>query len=211
MEQPRCSIPGNKVLALATLSNQAILTPTPTTATDLLLGLLKRLIIERKDDLKVIIMSATIDAIFFRKISRVPWLKRSKVESTGCSRVIWPNRPRMESQPSWRPFCRSIRLGSIAISWSSCRASMRCRRSSRCSKRLSVGEKALFGAHEIGPLVSRPLHATLSEIAQEEAVDGVAPGPRDGKFGRKLLVVSTFEIQALETLSNQAILTPRFI
>ena len=170
-----------------------MLTLMPTTATDLLLGLLKRLIIQRKDDLKVIIMSATIDADLFSNFFPGSVVEEVKGREYKVLEKYLAKPPEDEiativatilnvhltGQPgNILVFVSGVREMSTIIE--------------KVEEALG-GEKALFGGHEIGPLVCLPLHATLAEKAQDQAVESVAPGPQEAKFGRKLLVVSNFE------------------
>ena len=47
-----------------------------------------------------------------------------------------------------------------------------------------------FKSDDIGPLDCYPLHSTLSPADQKKAVHSIAPGPRNGNPGRKLIVAT---------------------
>jgi pre-mRNA-splicing factor ATP-dependent RNA helicase DHX15/PRP43 len=159
-----------------------------TVATDLLLGLLKELAARRKDDLKIIIMSATIDADLFLK-----FLPGSVLE-TVSGRTHKVSVSYLAEPPTDDTIVETIlqvhltgRNGNILVFVSGVRQIHQI--IEKVEKALD-GSTARFGPDEIGPLECWPLHATLSPDAQDDAVETISPAPQNGQLGRKLLIAT---------------------
>ena len=159
-----------------------------TVPTDLLLGLLKELAAKRKDDLKIIIMSATIDADLFLK-----FLPGSVLE-TVSGRTHKVSVSYLAEPPTDDTIVDTIlqvhltgRNGNILVFVSGVREIHQI--IEKVQKALN-GPTARFGPLETGPLECWPLHATLSPEAQDDAVETSSPAPQNGRPGRKLLIAT---------------------
>ena len=152
----------------------------------MLLGLLKELATKRYDDLKIIILSATTDAGSFLKFFPGSVLE---TVSGGEHKVLVQYLAEPPDENTIVEIILQVHLigqtGNILVFVSGVGEMMRIIR--QVEKALS-GNKARFGAHEIGPLTCWPLHAALSLEAQDDAIDSVPPAPRGELIGRKLLV-----------------------
>ena len=164
-----------------------------TTAIDLLLDLLKRLIIQRKNDLKVIIMSATINADLFSNffsssmIEKIKnkkykmlekYLTKSSENEIAIIVTIILNVHLIEQFDNILIFVFDVREMSTIIE--------------KIEETLSE-KKTLFDDHEIDSLVCLSFHATLVEKTQNQTVKNVASESQKIKFDRKLLIVNNFE------------------
>jgi pre-mRNA-splicing factor ATP-dependent RNA helicase DHX15/PRP43 len=159
-----------------------------TVPTDLLLGLLKELAARRKDDLKIIIMSATIDADLFLK--SLP----GSVLETVSGRTHKVSVSYLAEPPTDDTIVETIlqvhlngRNGNILVFVSGVREIHQI--IEKVQKALN-GPTARFGPLEIGPLECWPLHAKLSPEAQDDAVETISPVPQNGQLGRKLLIAT---------------------
>ncbi|KAL8834431.1 MAG: hypothetical protein Q9170_003753 [Blastenia crenularia] len=157
-------------------------------ATDLLLGLLKELSVKRKDDLKIIVMSATIDAALF-----LDFFPGSILETVGGRehQVLVSYLPEPPEEDTIVEVILQVHLtgqpGNILAFVSGVPEMFRIM--DKIYKALN-GPERRFAPNEIGPLHCLPLHARLSPDAQDDAVESVAPAPQQGKIGRKLLVAT---------------------
>ena len=159
-----------------------------TVPTDILLGLLKELAARRKDDLKIIIMSATIDADLFLK-----FLPGSVLE-TVSGRTHKVSVSYLAEPPTGNTIVDTIlqvhltgRSGNILVFVSGVKE---IRRIITDVQNALNGPTARFGPLEIGPLECWPLYATLSPEAQDDAVETISPAPQNGQLGRKLLLAT---------------------
>jgi pre-mRNA-splicing factor ATP-dependent RNA helicase DHX15/PRP43 len=159
-----------------------------TVPTDLLLGLLKLLAARRKDDLKIIIMSATIDADLFLKF--LP----GSVLATVSGRTHKVSVLYLAEPPTDDTIVETIlqvhltgRNGNILVFVSGVREMHQI--IEKVQKALN-GPTARFGPLETGPLECWPLHAKLSPEAQDDAVETIPPVPQNGQLGRKLLIAT---------------------
>jgi pre-mRNA-splicing factor ATP-dependent RNA helicase DHX15/PRP43 len=159
-----------------------------TVATDLLIGLLKELAAKRKDDLKIIIMSATIDADLF--LNFFPGAALEIVGGRAHNVLV----SYLAEPPEEETLVETIlqvhltgRSGNILVFVSGVGEMLTIIEQVRGA--LS-GPRARFASDEAGLLECWPLHATLSPEAQDDAVESVAPVPQNGKTARKLLVAT---------------------
>ncbi|KAK1811937.1 DEAH-box ATP-dependent RNA helicase prp43 [Friedmanniomyces endolithicus] len=159
-------------------------------ATDLLLGLLKELAVQRHNDLKIIIMSATIDADLFGNFfpGSVVKMVSGREHKVLLSYLASP------AQSSVDTIVETIlqvhmfgRSGNILVFAPGV---------GEIFKIIKMVEEALggtrtrLGPEDVGPMSCWPLHATLSPDAQERAVHAVAPARCNGRTGRKLIVAT---------------------
>lgn len=162
-----------------------------TVDTDILLGLLKTLLAERPDDLRIIIMSATIDADTFSK-----FYPGSAVETVGGRQ--YPVDISYLASPPLSDGVDTIvqaiihvhlfgRRGNILVFMSGVPEMRKIIR--KVDERL-VGSRSPYGKGEIGPLSIYPLSAQQSSDENDKAVESVARTPEDGTVGRKLIVAT---------------------
>lgn len=157
-----------------------------TVPTDILLGLLKSLSQSRKD-LKIVIMSATIDAELFTKFFGTAEVVEvsGKPFDVAVSYLPEGKKPEMVdvilnahlTGPSGNILVFMPGVGEMLDLIAEIKSAL-------------SGPKARFGPDEIGPLDCYPIYAALETAQQEEAVEAVAPAPRDHKIGRKVLVAT---------------------
>lgn len=159
-----------------------------TIATDILLGVLKDLLTKRAD-LKVLIMSATLDVALFRK-----YFPGSKVETvTGQPYQVTKH---YLSEPTnnlpaeivntimFIALTQSHKPGNILVFVSGVR---------EINEVISGVKKALasngrFRSDDLDPLQCYSLHRKLSIEDQQLAVNAPRPGPKNGRSGRKVIV-----------------------
>ncbi|KAL8922922.1 MAG: hypothetical protein Q9208_004884 [Pyrenodesmia sp. 3 TL-2023] len=160
-----------------------------TTATDILLGLLKELAVQRKDDLKIIIMSATTDADLF--LNFFPGSVLEEVEGR-AHKVLVSYLPEPPGEDTIVETILQVHLagrsGNILVFVSGVGEISRI--ITKIQDALN-GPNPRFSADKIGPLQCWPLHGTLSPDAQDDAVESAPPAPRQGISGRKLLVATS--------------------
>lgn len=162
-----------------------------TVATDLLLGILKKLTKTRKECLKIVVISATMDT---EKL--VDFFPGSKLEVISDKeyrvRISYlPQSPKNAEDTIVETILRVHLMeapGNILVFASG--ESEMYKIISSVQAALS-GPKARFSANVMGPLECWPLSTQLSPEAQENAIESVAPaGSRYGKLGRKLVVAT---------------------
>ncbi|KAG8624602.1 hypothetical protein KVT40_007669 [Elsinoe batatas] len=158
-------------------------------ATDLLMGLLVDLV-ERRKDLKVIIMSATIHTekflnYFPGSIAKVVAGAPSTVQTRYIRRM---NGGLLDSVVDTVLYIHATqRPGDILVFLPGFQEI------SLVLNKLDAivnGNEPRHGPGEIGPLVCFPLTAQHAREAQEQAVLAVAPGEKDGKGGRKCILAT---------------------
>jgi pre-mRNA-splicing factor ATP-dependent RNA helicase DHX15/PRP43 len=157
--------------------------------TDLLLGLIKELAARRKDDLKIIIMSATIDADLFLKFLPGSVLETVSGRTHKVS-VSYLAQPPPDDETIVETILQvhlNGRNGNILVFVSGVREIHHI--IEKVEEALD-GDKARFSPLEIGPLECWPLHGTLSPEAQDDAVETISPAPQNGQLGRKLLIAT---------------------
>jgi pre-mRNA-splicing factor ATP-dependent RNA helicase DHX15/PRP43 len=149
--------------------------------------------VTRKDDLKIIIMSATIDATLFTDF--FPGSVLETVSGREHKVLVSYLAEAVDSDHAISTIVDTIlqvhlkeRAGNILVFASGVGDIHKI--ISRVEMALGEGPNARFDASEMGPLTCYPLHATLSPEEQDEAVESVAPGPRNGLLGRKLIVAT---------------------
>ncbi|KAL9106818.1 MAG: hypothetical protein Q9227_008240 [Pyrenula ochraceoflavens] len=158
-----------------------------TCATDLLLGLLKELAETRKQDLKIIIMSATIDADLFTNffpgsVCATVSGREHKVDVRYLEKQ--PTRVRDAIVDTIVYVHLTQQSGNILVFASGVR---------EIHEIISGVQNAIknrFERKDMGPLSYWPLYAQLPADEQDNAVESVAPAPSNGKPGRKLIVAT---------------------
>lgn len=158
-----------------------------TCPTDLLMGLIKQLIEKgERPDLKIIIMSATIDADSFKNF--FPGSVIKEVAGRQHNLII----KYLEEEPVdvLEAVIQTIlqihlfeRSGNILVFVSGVREINKVIKGVKSRLKEERYKRA-------GPMSCHPLHAQLSREAEEEAVDSVAPAFATGKPGRKLVVAT---------------------
>ncbi|THW15814.1 pre-mRNA-splicing factor ATP-dependent RNA helicase PRP43 [Aureobasidium pullulans] len=163
-----------------------------TTSTDLLLGLLKQLLPVRPD-LKVVIMSATMDAKLFED-----YFPGSKVETVAGKPYKLTHHYLTEPVDGddlsekivetilFIALTQSLKPGNVLVFVSGVR---------EINAVISGVEHALngegrFTANDMDPLECYPLHSKLSFEDQQLAVNALKPRAKNGRFGRKIIVAT---------------------
>ncbi|KAK3658425.1 putative pre-mRNA-splicing factor ATP-dependent RNA helicase dhx16 [Elasticomyces elasticus] len=157
------------------------------THTDLLLGILKNAL-KHRPDLKVIIMSATMDAAKFSR--HFDGAHREKVE--GREHEVRGHHLRQEPEDSTLVeailqvhatgedgnilvFVPGVgEMGKIIAG----------------VQRALVGARARYSSTEVGPMEYYKLHATVGEEATRRAIEELPPAPRNDILGRKLILAT---------------------
>lgn len=162
-----------------------------TVPTDILLGLLKGLVTKR-DDLKVIIMSATIDAAKFRGFFPGSVVKEVRGRTYPVEVSYLPE-PASDSVMAVVDTILQVHLrgepGDILVFASGTQEIFKIIRLVKQAVD-EPGPRRRFAKQEIGPLDYYPLHAQASSDDQDDAVQNAPPHPRNGHDGRKLIVAT---------------------
>lgn len=147
----------------------------------------------RKDDLKIIIISATIDAVLF--INFFPGLVLEIVGGREHKVLLLYLTKAVDSDAAISTIVNTIlqvhlkeRAGNILVFASSVGDIYKI--ISQIWMAISKGPKRRFNESEIGPLVCYPLHIVLSPKEQDVAVISVVLGPRNGLTRRKVIVAT---------------------
>jgi len=159
-----------------------------TLATDVLFGLLKGTLAKlreqgRPDALKLVVMSATLDAARFQAyFNDAPLLKVPG--RTFAVEIFYTAEPERDYLEAAVRAVMQIHLceaeGDILLFLTGEEEI------ERCCKRIE-SEAALLGPDACGPLLVLPLYSSLPPAVQRR-IFGPAPGPRNGRPGRKVIV-----------------------
>ncbi|KAK3676264.1 hypothetical protein LTR78_004014 [Recurvomyces mirabilis] len=170
-----------------------------TTDTDLLLGLLKELAQSRKDDLKIIIMSATIDTERFKNyfagsvVMPVPG-KAHEVDIRYLKKPVEESRMDVKIASLILQIHLTEDTGNILVFV----PGVGLIDSIITSVANGLRE---YAVDDVGELDCYPLYGTQSSEEQDLAVEAVAPASRNGKPGRKV-VISTNIAETSVTLTG---------
>ncbi|KAI4783502.1 pre-mRNA-splicing factor ATP-dependent RNA helicase PRP43 [Aureobasidium sp. EXF-3400] len=161
-----------------------------TTSTNLLLGLLKSLLTKRQD-LKVVIISATMDANLFANY--FPGSKVETVHGRGheiqVQYLLQPPKDMIKEIVKtilWIAFSKQAK-GHILVFVSGMREIAQVIEGVNAAL---TGPDARFDPAELDPLVCYPLHAKMSLEDQQRAVKSFPPRPMGRRFGRKVIVAT---------------------
>lgn len=166
-----------------------------TVQSDLLLGLLRHLAVSRKSDLKIIIMSATINAKtfleFFQDAAPVEQQVPGRTYDVSVSYLPEPPQDYTDLSPEIVELVFQTHLiepsGNILVFCPGAPEIGKVLR--RLEKELS-GPNPRFTEDDIGPLECYPLYSALPDELQDLAINSVAPPPRNGHIGRKVIVAT---------------------
>lgn len=165
-----------------------------TVPTDLLLGLLKELAAKRKDDLKIIIMSATIDAGFFLNFFPGSVLEEVSGREHQVLISYTPEPPEQDAiVETILQVHLSGRNGNILVFVPGTGEIFKIIQKVKAALE---GPNPRFSRNEIGPLDYWPLYAQLPSDEQDNAIESVAP------VGGRELIVATNIAETSVTLTG---------